>query len=340
MVENTYSFDDILIKPKAYSSVKSRGDVDTSVSLYGNIGLLVPILSASMSAFDTFENTRDIYYKFAASMHEAGGMHIFSRATLFSERLKAVQSLSATGVQCGIAVSTSEFETFREELFTLPPNTVVSIDIANGSILENITWGGDYNIPHPTLIIGNFGNPAAVIRRDFLGQIVFKMGIGSGSGCTTRLATGVGAPQAWLVQESSKISRKPVISDGGITQPSDFAKALALGADLVMIGKLLASAKETPWAPVKLDGKWYKPYRGMASKEEKGVTEHIEGKSGYVPYEEKPIFQIVAELKQGLASAMSYSDAHNLLEFKQRAEFLRVTPLTVIENGTRLYSAH
>lgn len=339
MLIETYSFDDILIKPKPYSSVKSRKDVDISSTLYRDIRLVAPIISSSMSAFDTFHNSREIYYQFAVAMYEAGGMHIFSRATLFSDRIRAVTNLCNSGVTCGMAVSISEFETFRDELFSLPPNSVVSIDIANGAILENISWGGDYSVPHPTLFIGNFGSPNAVVRRDLLGQIAFKLGIGSGSGCTTRVATGVGAPQAWLIHESSKISRKPIISDGGIDKPSDFVKAIALGADFVMMGKLLASAKETPWAPVKIDGKWYKPYRGMASKEEKRVTEHIEGQSGYLPYEEKTLYDTVCELREGLSSAMSYSDSSTLGDFRQRAEFLKVTPATLVENGPRLHIA-
>ena len=334
----SYSFDDILILPASSSTVKSRSEVDASVSFYNHIKLRVPAISASMSVFDTFQNSRDIYYQFATAIHEAGGMHIFSRATLFSDRYRAVKNLSCSGVTCGIAVSATEFEAHRTELFELPQNAVVSIDIANGAILKNITWGGDYDVPHPTLFIGNFGNPSAVTRRDFLGQIAFKMGIGSGSGCTTRVKTGVGSPQAWLVKSSSYITRKPIISDGGVKDSSDFVKALALGADAVMMGQVFAASKESPWEPVKIDGKWYKPYRGMASAEEKRSNEFIEGQSGYVPYDERTMFEIMAHLRDGLTSAMSYSDSHNLDEFKKRAELIRITPSTLVENGHRLYT--
>lgn len=334
----TYTFDDILIKPKAYSSVKSRTEVDVSSKLYSYLNFSLPAISASMSLFDTeSENSRSIVYSFANAMAEAGSLHIFSRSTTFTDRLKAVKSLSTLGIQCGIAVSLTEFELYKEELMSLPEKAVVSIDIANGAIIRDIQWGGDYITPLPTLIVGNFGNPGAVLRRDLLGQIAFKVGIGSGSGCTTRVTTGVGAPQAWLIDETKSLSRKPVISDGGVKSVADFVKAVALGSDLVMMGKIFAAAKETPWREVKHDGKWYKPYRGMASSEEKGVQSYIEGDSGFIPYEGKTIVDIMTELKDGLTSAMSYSDSHDLEEFWQKKEFLRVTPSTVIENGARLY---
>lgn len=336
MVE-TYTFDDILIKPKSSSSVLSRSEVDVRCKLYDHLSFSLPAISASMSLFDTeSDSSRSIVYGFAAAMAEAGSLHIFSRATSFSDRLRAVKSLASVGIPCGISVSLSEFDLYFSDLYSLPENSVVSIDIANGSIIKNIKWGGDYS-PLPTLILGNFGNPGAVLRRDLLGQIAFKVGIGSGAGCTTRVSTGVGAPQAWLVAETKSLSRKPIISDGGINSVADFVKAVALGADLVMMGKIFSVAKETPWKPIKIEGKWYKPYRGMASAEEKGVQSYIEGASGFLPYEEKSLSDIMSELRDGLSSAMSYSDSHDLEEFWQKKEFIRVTPSTRIENGDRLY---
>lgn len=336
MIVDTYTFDDVLIQPHAISTVMSRSNVDTSYTLYQNLEFKLPVISASMSLFDTEENSRDIYYQFAAKMSELGGLHIFSRATLFSDRVKAVEALSSIGVQSGIAVSLDEFSTYYDILIDLPSSSVVSIDIANGSIIKNVLWEKLYD-DSPTLIVGNFGNPQAVIRRDLDGSIAFKLGVGSGAGCTTRVATGVGAPQGWLIREASRISRKPLISDGGVKTTADFSKAVALGADLVMMGRIFAAAKETPWPEVKLsDGKWYKRYNGMASVVEKNTNSHIEGDSGYIPYEGKSLEEIFKELKDGLTSAMSYSDSHSLDEFKIKAYFLRVTESTVQENVSRL----
>jgi IMP dehydrogenase/GMP reductase len=333
----TFTFDDILIRPKSSSGVTSRWLTNTQSTLYKHLNFEMPVVSASMSVFDTVENTRDIYFGFAAEIAKQGGMHIFSRATLFSERIRAVRSLSALGLNVGMSVSIEEFNLFKEELVSLPKSSVVSIDIANGAILKDITWGGDYDFEYPTLVIGNFGNPDAVLRRDFLGQIVFKLGIGGGAGCTTRVTTGVGAPQAWLIRESAVQSRKPIISDGGVKTVADFVKSIALGADMVMMGRLLASTVESPWEPVKIGEKWYKPYRGMASKAEKGNPYYVEGDSGFIPFEAKTIKEVMRELRDGLTSAMSYCDSLTLPEFRMKASFLKVTPATVIENGSRLF---
>ena len=131
MIE-AYTFDDLLIKPKTISSVMSRHDTDTTTSLY-DIKLEMPAISASMSLFDTSEEGREIRYKFATAMHEAGSFHIFSRATRFPCRITAVRSLSSGGIRCGLSVSLKEFEVYRSELLDLPPDTVVSIDIASVS---------------------------------------------------------------------------------------------------------------------------------------------------------------------------------------------------------------
>lgn len=324
----TFTFEDILLKPKASSRVKSRSQTDISTSFYG-IHLNLPIISASMSLFDTPRpGSHAATWAFAKTLSDLGGMHIFSRGIEYYERFRAASTLGEAGSLVGIAVSWDEFQRRRSDLEDIP--AFVSIDIANGSIIQDVDWEGLY-----PLIVGNFGNPGVVLRDDFLGDIIFKLGIGSGAGCTTRVVTGVGAPQGWLINETAKISQRPLISDGGVSEIADFVKALALGADAVMLGRLLAGAYETPWEPVKINNKWYKPYRGMASAEEKGHTSHVEGVSGYVPYEEKMLEDILQELVDGLRSAMAYNDSFTLTEFMAKAEFLHTHSRK--ENGTRLY---
>lgn len=331
-MEQTFSFDNVLIKPKPFSSVKSRSEVDTSVNLYGKV-LDIPIMSASMSAFDTMNpDSKDISWQFAGELSNLGGIHIFSRGTPFPQRFEAASSLAKAGNNVGIAVSLGEFYSHREKLEN--QNFFVSIDIANGSIISDIDWEGS----HP-LIVGNFGNPYAVTRSDLTGKLIFKFGIGSGASCSTRLKTGVGAPQGWLIHKVSKPASKrnvPIISDGGIKNNSDFAKAIALGADVVMMGYMLASAEETPWEPIKINDSWYKPYRGMASFEEKNSNSHVEGISGFVPYQGKTLKEIVFDLQDGLKSAMSYSDSKTIDDFKAKTEFI-FAPVNDIETGTRLY---
>lgn len=333
-MENTFSFDDILILPNFKSEVSSRSLVNIESQLY-DFTLPVPVMSASMSAFDTISpESRDISWQFAASLSDAGGMHIFSRSTLFEDRYDAAKTLGSNGKNVGIAVSLDEFYTFRKQLEDI--SAFVSIDIANGAIIKDIDWQGKY-----PLIIGNYGNPRVLGRADLRGNLIYKFGIGGGSSCSTRLETGVGAPQGWLIHHASKKSdrysdgHKPIISDGGVKNTADFVKAVALGAEAVMMGYVFAGANETPWEPVKINGKWYKPYRGMASSQEKQTSSHVEGVSGYVPYEEKSVHAIVWELRDGLTSAMSYSNAFTLNEFVENVEFV-LSPSSQNENQTRL----
>lgn len=333
-MENTFSFDDILILPHYKSDVKSRSFVNTTTSLY-SVNLNIPAISASMSAFDTVApDSRDISWQFASKMSESYGMHIFSRSTLFDARYEAAKTLGSTNHNVGMAVSLDEFDTYRSKLEELP--ALVSVDIANGAILQDVDWQGKY-----PLIIGNYGNPRVLGRADLRGNLIYKFGIGGGSSCSTRLETGVGAPQGWLINHARTKSdrysdgHKPIISDGGVKSTADFVKAIALGADAVMMGYVFAGARETPWEPIKIDGKWYKPYRGMASAQEKQKSTHVEGVSGYVPYEDKSIQTIMFELRDGLTSAMSYSDAKDITTFMDNVEFV-LAPSSQNENQTRL----
>jgi IMP dehydrogenase/GMP reductase len=239
MIEESFTFDDILIKPTYMSRVKSRSLVDTSTNV-GGIELKLPLISSSMSLFDTVSPYKaDPYVLFAIALAEAGGMHIFSRALSFEDRIFAVNVLKDLNLNVGMAVGIDEFNEHKSMLENL--NVVISIDIANGAIIDNINWMGE-----KPLIVGNFANPEISISERFNGNIIIKLGVGNGAACSTRLATGVGYPQAGLIYEAAKNSNYPIISDGGIVSVADFSKAIALGADVVMTGRMLGHAKETP----------------------------------------------------------------------------------------------
>lgn len=174
------------------------------------------------------------------------------------------------------------------------------------------------------------------------GADAIKVGIGPGSICTTRIVAGVGVPQLTAIMDAVDAAKKagiPVIADGGIKYSGDLAKALAAGADVAMVGSLLAGTDETPGEVFLWQGRSYKAYRGMGSvgamargsadryfqQDIKDTLKLVpEGIEGQVPYK-GPVGNVVHQLVGGLRAAMGYVGAKNLDEFHQKAEFVRIT---------------
>ncbi len=174
------------------------------------------------------------------------------------------------------------------------------------------------------------------------GADAVKVGIGPGSICTTRIVAGVGVPQLTAIMdavESAKKANVPVIADGGIKYSGDLAKALAAGADIAMVGSLLAGTDETPGEVFLWQGRSYKAYRGMGSvgamargsadryfqQDIKDTLKLVpEGIEGQVPYK-GPVANVLHQLAGGLRAAMGYVGAKTLTEFHDKAEFIRIT---------------
>src|SRR5208282_6566029 len=174
------------------------------------------------------------------------------------------------------------------------------------------------------------------------GADAIKVGIGPGSICTTRVIAGVGVPQLTAITdavEAAQRSDTPVIADGGIKYSGDLAKAMAAGADCVMIGSLLAGTDETPGEVFLYQGRSYKSYRGMGSvgamargSADRYFQQEIndalklvpEGVEGQVPYR-GPVAPILHQLAGGLRAAMGYVGASDIAQFQQRARFVRIT---------------
>jgi IMP dehydrogenase len=247
-------------------------------------------------------------------------------------------------LRVGAAVGVTSDTTDRVKALTKAGVDVVVIDTAHGhsrGVLEMVKTIRK-RFPGLELVAGNVGTADGA--RDVIraGVDAVKVGIGPGSICTTRVIAGVGVPQITAILECSRVASRngvPVIADGGIKQTGDIAKAIAAGADSVMIGGLFAGVDESPGDKVLYEGRSYKLYRGMGSLEamkagskdryfqdaedelQKLVPEGIEGR---VPYK-GPLEDTVRQMVGGLRSAMGYCGARTVAELKANARFVRMT---------------
>ncbi len=191
------------------------------------------------------------------------------------------------------------------------------------------------------VIAGNIATSEAAEALVAAGVDGIKVGIGPGSICTTRIVSGVGVPQISAIEECSEVGRKhgvPVIADGGIKYSGDFAKALAAGAQSVMVGSLLAGTDESPGELITYQGRQYKTYRGMGSigamtkgssdryfqegtAADKLVPEGIEGRVPHAGSIRDVIFQLIG----GLRSSMGYVGARDIVDYQEKAEFVEIT---------------
>lgn len=188
------------------------------------------------------------------------------------------------------------------------------------------------------LVAGNVATEEGAYELLKRGVDAIKVGIGPGSICTTRVVAGVGVPQLTAIMECAKVIKGevPLIADGGIRYSGDIVKALAAGADTVMIGSLFAGTDESPGEDIILEGRRFKSYRGMGSLSvlQKGEADRYmregevkmipEGVEGMIPYK-GPVKDIIKQLVGGVRVGMGYVGAKNIEELKKRAKFIRIS---------------
>jgi IMP dehydrogenase len=244
------------------------------------------------------------------------------------------------GAAVGITYDTDE----RVAALVAAGVDVIVIDTAHGhsmGVMKKIKYIRK-KYKYEQLIAGNIGTYDAAIDIINCGVDAVKVGIGPGSICTTRVVAGVGIPQITAVADVYKAAKKkkvPIIADGGIKQTGDVAKALAAGADSVMIGGLFAGVDESPGEKILFEGRSFKIYRGMGSlgamndgsrdRYFQDVEDNIaklvpEGVEGRVPYK-GPLSDTVYQLIGGLRAAMGYCGVKNIHELKTKTRFIRIT---------------
>ena len=246
-------------------------------------------------------------------------------------------------LRVGAAIGVGEEGMIRAETLIEAGVDVIIIDTAHGhseGVMKSVV-NFKKHFSSVDLIAGNIGTAEAAEDLIDKGVDGLKVGIGPGSICTTRVVTGVGIPQIYAISEVSKVAVKyniPVIADGGIKYSGDIPKAIASGADSVMIGSLFAGTAESPGEVILLDGRSYKSVRGMGSlgamaegssdryfqdglSDDKFVPEGIEGR---VPYR-GPIRESIFQLVGGLRSAMGYTGCKTIDDLKKKATFIRIS---------------
>jgi len=247
-----------------------------------------------------------------------------------------------------VAAAVGPFDIERAKAIDRAGADVIVIDTAHAHNLKAIkTMKEIRKAVDADLIVGNIANPRAVDDLTFADAL--KVGIGPGSICTTRVVAGVGVPQVTaiaLVADKAQEYGLHVIADGGIRYSGDIVKAIAAGADAVMLGSLLAGTKEAPGKEVVINGRRYKQYRGMGSLGAmmKGGAERYyqkghmktrnfvpEGVEGVVPYKGS-VSDVPYQLVGGLRSGMGYVGARNIPELKGKGEFVIITQAGVKES--------
>ncbi|WP_456421246.1 IMP dehydrogenase [Thermococcus sp.] len=247
-----------------------------------------------------------------------------------------------------VAAAVGPFDLERAKALDRAGADVIVIDTAHAHNLKAIKAMKEIRkAVDADLIVGNIANPKAVDDLTFADAV--KVGIGPGSICTTRVVAGVGVPQVTaiaLVADRASDYGLHVIADGGIRYSGDIVKAIAAGADAVMLGSLLAGTKEAPGKEVVINGRKYKQYRGMGSLGAmmKGGAERYyqkghmktrkfvpEGVEGVVPCKGS-VGEVLYQLVGGLRSGMGYVGAGNIPELKERGEFVIITQAGVKES--------
>jgi IMP dehydrogenase len=244
-------------------------------------------------------------------------------------------------LRVGAAIgATGDFLERAQELIARKVD-VLAIDTAHAhsSRVMNAVKSIKHKFPEVQLLTGNVATYEGAKELISLGVDGIKVGIGPGSICTTRVVSGAGVPQIRAISECARATREggvPLIADGGIKYSGDITKAIAAGADCVMIGSLLAGTDESPGETILFQGRTFKTYRGMGSMgamsqgssdryaQEAGgklVPEGIEGRVAA----KGPLADLTYQLVGGLRSGMGYCGAHDIPELQQKARFLRVS---------------
>ncbi|CDZ75993.1 Inosine-5'-monophosphate dehydrogenase [Legionella massiliensis] len=329
MNNQAITFDDVLLVP-AYNHHESRRVVNIGMTdRLGKLHLELPVMSSNM---DTITES-----KMANFMHSKGGIGVLHRFLSIEDNIKEFKHCEG---QTFVSVGCTDSELQRAEALRDAGADFFCVDVAHahakyvGKTLKNLRQ-----------LLGSrcimAGNVATYAGADYLascGADIIKAGIGGGSVCSTRIKTGFGIPMLTCIQECARTDRS-IVADGGIRTSGDIVKALAFGADFVMIGGMLAGTEPTPGKVItKEDGKQVKRYRGMASREaqeeflgQMHEWKTAEGVATEVTYRNTQD-AILADIIGGLRSGLTYAGADTISELQRKLDYVIATPAGRLES--------
>lgn len=316
------TYDDISLVPTEISRVKSRNEPITACDFL-EAKLSLPILSSPMDTVTGLD--------MAAELTNSGCLGILNR---FDSSLANILSMEAgTEKIRSVSIGLNTELSLIEKLVSR--KMIICLDTANASNKEVLNKTEEVKKHFDVkLIVGNIANGATLKQLEDAGADAVRVGIGSGSVCSTSIQTGIGIGQVSSIldvlytrnKENLKIK---IIADGGIKSAGDVAKAISLGADVAMLGRMLAGTKETPGEVIKYNGQLWKKYRGSASFGVKMKNEFIEGEETMVGYK-GTVRNVINSISDGLRSAMSYMNCLSLDELRKTETF------TVLSNSSYL----
>lgn len=356
LVKEGYTFDDLLLVP-AKSEVVPK-DVSLKTRLTDKVTLNIPLISAAMDTVTEEEMARE--------MSKLGGLGFIHKNMTIKEQadmiknVKSVEvnsdwedaSLNSSGkLLVGAAVGVGLDTMDRVKALVDAGVDIITVDSAHGHSEGVIQTVKKIREQYPTLDIvgGNVVTAQGATDLIYAGANVIKVGVGPGSICTTRVVAGVGVPQLTAVNDVYQVAKQynvGVIADGGIKLSGDIAKAIAAGADCVMLGGLLAGTEESPGEIIEVYGKKVKNYVGMGSLSamQRGSSDRYfqggekelkklvpEGIEATVPYKGS-INEVVYQMMGGLRSGMGYCGCASILEMKLNAQFVKITGAGLTES--------
>lgn len=334
MTTEAITYDDVLLVP-SYNHWESRRVVDISITdKSGKLSLDLPVMTANM---DTI--TENVMADFIG---EKGGIGVLHRFMSIEDN---VRMFKACRYPTFVSLGCAEKDLERAEALRDAGAERFCIDVAHaharyvGRTLKDLR---DMLGKNACIMAGNVATYAGADYLASCSADIVKVGIGGGSVCTTRIKTGFGVPNLTAIKQCARADRS-IVADGGIRTPGDIVKALAFGADFVMVGSLLAGTRPTPGdvitkpddhgTPVQV-----KVYRGMASSEVQddyhgGMAEWktAEGIAMHVPYRENE-HQIIGDIIGGLRSGLTYGGAMSIRELQRKLDYIRITPAGRMES--------